>query len=40
MTYFMVVPGSHSFIMRHEAVLNQTMYFLKNKKFNYPAVKP
>ena len=34
MTDFLVVPSSHTFIMRHPDVLDQTVSFLKNGKFD------
>ena len=33
MSDFMVVPATHTFIMRHPVVLHQAQYFLKNGKF-------
>lgn len=33
MTDFIVVPSSHSFIMRHSEVLKQVVFFLRNGKF-------
>ncbi len=33
MSDFIVVPATHTFIMRHPVVLGQVVYFLKNGKF-------
>lgn len=33
MSDFIVVPATHTFIMRHPVVLEQVVYFLKNGKF-------
>ncbi len=35
MADFLVVPSSHSFIMRHSEVLKQVVFFLKNGKFDH-----
>ncbi len=35
MTDFLVVPSSHSFIMRHSDVLNQVVFFLQNGVFDH-----
>lgn len=37
MADFLVVSSSHSFIMRHETVLKQVVYFLRNGKFDHAA---
>jgi hypothetical protein len=38
MADFIVVPSSHSFIMRHPEVLEQVVFFLKNGKFAHGSV--
>ena len=37
MTDFLVVPCTHTFIMRHPEVVRQTAYFLANGVFDHPA---
>lgn len=36
MTDFLVVPRSHFFIMRDEAIMTQVVFFLENGKFAHP----
>ncbi|MFZ2632942.1 MAG: alpha/beta fold hydrolase [Desulfosalsimonadaceae bacterium] len=39
MTDFIIIFSSHAFIMRHAAVMEQVLYFLKNGKFNHATGK-